>query len=624
LKRLLDKGADVDGTDVEGCTPLHYAALGGSAQTVEYLMAQGTDINAVSTWYGSPLCLAAIHGHVKVVEAMLAEGALVNMSCMFLGSAAHAACVGGDMATLRVLNARGADFSVYRTTCIELWRDFIEIKGTSLTELRKRPMDEYMQVHHGSPGALAVELGLHHVVDYCLNDIASLSVHEPLSCSREWTKEALLCAQSAPRSHWGKSTLIMSVSSRSDDRTMRLLLPHDPAFEAQPNSSEYFTMGKVFSTLRPKSGPSVVLNVASPLPRSASSESITSEVRRFVVIYGRDDGVSCSCVPVIAHDEAPLLEMEHAVVYTDPKNAAPTQEVSLAWNYQTMLKPIRVDSNAPHDILLPMSRLNFGDIIIVGHTLKVKPFESVNLSSMSDLGNHFSDVWARIIKRIPDLRAAQSTGMATEPPSKSTALLGCDSQHMPAETQVSLHDDGLILAKPSPPTYSRQAAPDGVNSGRYSRHISERTYMEGPNIVSPSAHIQRSSASGRLDYVANDPDGVYELRQTEQELARTTRTFEFEKQMRSTQRHRVMKASNNLDSVLVSIDRANPYWCKESGSDARITTTLKKSLHLLCRSLDRHSSLLPDPRCDTIFYEAVGSILTVSIVHTANQKSLLT
>lgn len=68
LAYLLNNGANIEHRDDKNCTSLHYAAFGGSADTVQYLLDAGADLHAVSSWCGSALCLAALRRHHRVVE----------------------------------------------------------------------------------------------------------------------------------------------------------------------------------------------------------------------------------------------------------------------------------------------------------------------------------------------------------------------------------------------------------------------------------------------------------------------------------------------------------------------------------------------------------------------------
>ena len=77
----LDKGVDVnakDENDEAGWTPLHRAAMHGSKEIAELLIAEGANLNAKNEWGGTPLHYAARRGYKEDVELLIAEGADVN------------------------------------------------------------------------------------------------------------------------------------------------------------------------------------------------------------------------------------------------------------------------------------------------------------------------------------------------------------------------------------------------------------------------------------------------------------------------------------------------------------------------------------------------------------------
>ena len=71
-KRLIERGAAVNRA---GWTPLHYAATNGHVEMIRYLMSQRADINASSPNESTPLMMAAMYGSDEGVDALLAAGA---------------------------------------------------------------------------------------------------------------------------------------------------------------------------------------------------------------------------------------------------------------------------------------------------------------------------------------------------------------------------------------------------------------------------------------------------------------------------------------------------------------------------------------------------------------------
>ena len=65
LKGYLDRGADVNEQDFQGCSPLHSAAFMGSAPLVRFLLEQsGLDIEVIDEEGRTPLALAIHSGNV--------------------------------------------------------------------------------------------------------------------------------------------------------------------------------------------------------------------------------------------------------------------------------------------------------------------------------------------------------------------------------------------------------------------------------------------------------------------------------------------------------------------------------------------------------------------------------
>jgi len=79
VKRLLEKGEDVNVRDKRGETPLHFAAIKGDKKTVEVLIAHGADVNAREDNHRcTPLHYAAGFARVEMVKLLLSAGADAN------------------------------------------------------------------------------------------------------------------------------------------------------------------------------------------------------------------------------------------------------------------------------------------------------------------------------------------------------------------------------------------------------------------------------------------------------------------------------------------------------------------------------------------------------------------
>ncbi len=76
VRRLLDKGADINAKSPYGATPLYFAASNGHLEVVRLLLERGADVNAKEAFYGSTaLNSATAKGRAPIVKILLDKGA---------------------------------------------------------------------------------------------------------------------------------------------------------------------------------------------------------------------------------------------------------------------------------------------------------------------------------------------------------------------------------------------------------------------------------------------------------------------------------------------------------------------------------------------------------------------
>jgi len=72
---LIERGADIEGKDDYGDTPLIEASASGRVEVVEILVERGADIEAKDYYGNTPLLIASMDEHVEVVKFLIESGA---------------------------------------------------------------------------------------------------------------------------------------------------------------------------------------------------------------------------------------------------------------------------------------------------------------------------------------------------------------------------------------------------------------------------------------------------------------------------------------------------------------------------------------------------------------------
>jgi ankyrin repeat protein len=124
LRTLLTQKADVNGTQGDGATALHWAVFREDVATTNLLIQAGANVKAANHEGATPLSLACQAGNATIVETLLKAGADPNEKLPNGETALMMASRTGSAATMKVLLDRGADVNAkekLRGTTALMW-----------------------------------------------------------------------------------------------------------------------------------------------------------------------------------------------------------------------------------------------------------------------------------------------------------------------------------------------------------------------------------------------------------------------------------------------------------------------------------------------------------------------
>ncbi len=111
LGALLKTGADVNGTQVDGTTALHWAVYNDDLATAELLVKSGADVNAVNRYGIQPLVTACRNGNAGLVKLLLEAGANPNTTLKGGETVLMLASRSGNVDAVKALLGRDANTS---------------------------------------------------------------------------------------------------------------------------------------------------------------------------------------------------------------------------------------------------------------------------------------------------------------------------------------------------------------------------------------------------------------------------------------------------------------------------------------------------------------------------------
>jgi len=109
LRRLLAEGADVDGTQVDGATALHWAVYRDDLGTAELLIREEASPDAANREGATPLAMAALYGNAAMIELLIEAGADPHRRGPYGQTTLMLASRNGGTDAIRTLLAAGVD-----------------------------------------------------------------------------------------------------------------------------------------------------------------------------------------------------------------------------------------------------------------------------------------------------------------------------------------------------------------------------------------------------------------------------------------------------------------------------------------------------------------------------------
>jgi ankyrin repeat protein len=112
VRALIEKRVDVNQTEQDGTTPLHWAVDRDRPEIVQMLIRAGANVKAANRYGATPLWLASVNGNAKTIAILLEAGADASSANAGGETALMVAARTGKTDAVSTLLARGADPNV--------------------------------------------------------------------------------------------------------------------------------------------------------------------------------------------------------------------------------------------------------------------------------------------------------------------------------------------------------------------------------------------------------------------------------------------------------------------------------------------------------------------------------
>jgi uncharacterized protein len=109
LRGLLQKGANVNESEADGTTALHWASYQDDLQSADVLLKGGANVNAANDLGATPLWIASQNGSESMARRLLGAGAKPNLSLLLGETPLMVASRSGNPAVVELLAAKGAN-----------------------------------------------------------------------------------------------------------------------------------------------------------------------------------------------------------------------------------------------------------------------------------------------------------------------------------------------------------------------------------------------------------------------------------------------------------------------------------------------------------------------------------
>ena len=131
IKRLIEKGADVNAQNNNGWTALMLASAWGYIDIVTLLIEEGAYVNARTKHGNTALMYASQEGHPEVAELLIEKGADINVQEDYGWTALMFASDRGQIEVTKLLIEKGADvntMSIEHEECRDYGKEYVIVR----------------------------------------------------------------------------------------------------------------------------------------------------------------------------------------------------------------------------------------------------------------------------------------------------------------------------------------------------------------------------------------------------------------------------------------------------------------------------------------------------------------